>query len=625
MALNIHQFKITQLINILNQPTFFGANWNMVPPGSSESAQKGIWVNKIIRTSSEILKFSILWLLSGKYSLQTKSNRFVEIGVELLHEKLIEISNQFELIADLDVKYEIQSCFNRNVLFVFNTQIKRKLLYFERDIKNQFQLEANETIVRGVLKDDQINNIDQDVKAYLRGFLCVFNVTYIEHFKYESRRTVIRELLLIGHEIKSLSIDEDLKKAVGVKVNFLLKKILYREIDGSNSTLTYSFFDGDDITLDLDIEIDDNLQEWDDIIRVHYGIDTHYKIKQRKRARECENENAKFQYFHAKMKILKDDKKDEKGAFALIEDFRKKDESRFLVDNYAFKITESYLFNNCISLKLEDQSLKLNDFIILYNDIRNHQNSVQIKNYFPWKKLADSIEKKMEHLSNKLIDQKSFVEFVEFLRLLDKVVENKLEECWNWCKEKKFLPFQFPYRECLSSYKISISGYSDVNLFFLSSFILPIDYKVDDKDRIELKMKRTKYEALKSVYEKLHVVIEEVNDSSDKIKKQERRSIEILAIFSGVALFSVGSIQIFGQNQVGNDPNVYYKFIIAFGYSLALFVILIWLITRDNIRKISIGHIVVILFLFITGFFVIGEAIGGDFLKILNKFSSPKR
>lgn len=611
------KLKIAELIHNLQQPSFFDDNWVDLPSGSDEESQKPIWINKITRASCEILKFSMLWLLSGRYSYLTTSNHFIEFGISRLEEKLMTIPEQIENISDQNIRNEVETSYNINILELFKP-LKRMFIYFGRDIRNQLKFGENKAIVRVFPIEDHIGAIDDDVREYLKAFFHVFDMTRIEHFGYEPSRSTIRELLLIGHGLKISNIDETIKKSVGVKVNFLIKKLLYKDKDSSSSILTYSFLEGDDVELSLDkIEIDTKLTGWDEIIKVHYGIDSDFKSKQRQRMRNCENGTPDYKYFHAKMKILKDDTKDQEHAYFLLNEFKEFNyNSYYLLENYAAKVTESYLFNNCISLKLENQTLELRQFEEIYSEIRNHQNSIQIKNYFPWKRLADSIDRKMENLSNKLTDSEVFNEFKQLLKLLDKVIVNKLDECWSWCKEKKFIPFQFPLNECLSSYTISVEGYSDVNLFLFSSFILPINYKTDDIERMKLKMKCTKFEALRSVYEKLQFVIEEVKESSDKMKKQERRSIEVLAIFSGVALFSVGSIQIFGQKPVADDPNVYYKFILSFGYSLSLFVMLIWLITRDNIKKVSRGHLIIITMLFIFGFLVIGQLLGGDVLQL---------
>ncbi len=612
-----NQLTLSQLFYVFKTPNYFGPNWYIVPSNSSEQDLKGVWVNKVIRTSTEILKFSILWLLSGEYVLINKSvNNSCKSAIDLLLKEVQKISNQFDNITDDNVKYEIQSSFKSNILHVINVHIKRRLVYFERDTKNQFQFADVNLIIRGDLKENQ--EIDQDVRHYLRAFVTVFGLIKIEQELYDTTKETIKNLLIILNEINNTRIEEPLKKAIEVKVNFLLKKIMYRRNGENNDELLYSFLGSDDKKLSIDqLQIPNELESWESIIKVHYGLVNDYKIQQRNRLTECEINNNQFKFFHAKIKILKDDKRDLVDAFLLLEDFKSLEDPIILLDDYASKVTQSYLFNNCISLKCEKDNLSISDLKDIYADIRNHQNSIRIKNYFPWQKLADTISNKMESLSDRLIDKEAYNEFKELLKLLDKIVENKLEECWEWCKSKRFTPVQMPFNECLSEYKIKIDNYPEVKLFFFSSFILPINYQQDGKARIELKLTRTKFDALKAVYEKLQTVVEEVKYASEKMKKQERRSVEILAIFSAVALFSVGSIQIFSRDSIVQDPNVYYKFIIAFGYSLCLFVVLIWLITRDDIRKISKGHIIILLVLFIGGFFILGQAFGGNFINVL--------
>lgn len=61
------------------------------------------------------------------------------------------------------------------------------------------------------------------------------------------------------------------------------------------------------------------------------------------------------------------------------------------------------------------------------------------------------------------------------------------------------------------------------------------------------------------------------------IENSEKKNIEILSIFSAIVLFSFGEIQMF-QRLEGNEI---FKFSLLFAYSLIMFVLVIWLITRD--------------------------------------------
>ena len=77
-------------------------------------------------------------------------------------------------------------------------------------------------------------------------------------------------------------------------------------------------------------------------------------------------------------------------------------------------------------------------------------------------------------------------------------------------------------------------------------------------------------------------------DIKNRMEKADRRSIEILGIFAAIVLFSAGGIQIFRfENITIVDA---FKFMLCFSYSLVLFIFLIWLITRENIRSVTWIH-----------------------------------
>src|SRR5690606_10611201 len=231
--------------------------------------------------------------------------------------------------------------------------------------------------------------------------------------------------------------------------------------------------------------------------------------------------------------------------------------------------------------------------------------------------------KQMDGLLNDLVDKSKYQRFKALLQLYSKAL-SKFEETLKWSRIKHFLPFQMPFSECQSEYQVEIKGYLVVKLFFFSSFLLPLNYSQVSKSKDELRLRKLKYDTLDSVYDKLQHVVEDVNESSEKMRKQERRSVEILAIFAAIALFSMGSIQIFSNQAVINDPHVYYRFIMAFGYSLSLFVLLIWIITRDDIKRVHIFHWIIVALVFVSSCIAIGYFVGDPFFDIITGSGTGK-
>ncbi|MGJ1518602.1 hypothetical protein ACR79N_26735 [Sphingobacterium siyangense] len=174
----------------------------------------------------------------------------------------------------------------------------------------------------------------------------------------------------------------------------------------------------------------------------------------------------------------------------------------------------------------------------LITEVKNQQNKDGVRNYFPWFKLSQTLISKIDQLSENLVDSATYLSFKEYLQLFTNVV-SKFEETYEWSYTKKLIPIQMPFNECQSDYIINADGYKAYKLFFFTAFFLPLDYEELNKSKNFLNLKKVKYETLSSVYDKLQYVVEDVKEASEKMRKQERRSIEILAIFSAVALFSV--------------------------------------------------------------------------------------
>lgn len=611
---------VSKLISSLDTK-FFVNNWLEVPPAEAyfEEAKEMIVLN-IISAANEILKYYHLLFLSGEYILMDTEDDFVKID-KYLNIKGFEIDE----IEDEQLKLELQTKFQDNLIYPFNRHIRPIITYFIRDLNIQLNLEYKQGIFRG----DKITDSDGDASVldYIASFKRLITILRFEHFGNCLKDDLLRDLLIIRKEFDYFSINDALKNAIYVKVSFFLKKILYRRslsnVDMTVPEYIYSFDQQDDTVLKLEnIDIDPSLDEWDNLIKMHYGLIDQYKVKQRKRKKEIEAKLPKdylYKDYHGLIKIFKDDTKRLDQARNLLASFQDRLGSELIINQYSYACTGAYLFNNYISLKCESKSISIEEFKDLFFEIRNRQNSDDVRNYFPWLKLAQTMSDQIDKISAQLSDPDKYELFTEMLALFSNVID-KIQETYSWSNYKKFIPIQLPFDECLSNYMIKLDNYDEVRLFFFSSFVLPLDYDNVLLDKDLLVSKKRSYKELLTVYDRLQYVVGEVADVSEKMRKQERRSVEILAIFSAMALFSVGSIQIFGNQSVKDDPNVYYKFIMSFGYSLCLFVLLIWIITRDNIKKVQLYHWILIVIILVGTCFAIGYFVGSPISTFISHF-----
>lgn len=587
---------------------YFGELW-IENASSSDIEDQAYASQNIIDGSVEILKFFHLYLLSGEYLfLKTADPDFSE-----LQDYLSDIPDEIENAAKKNghtSENKFQDLYKTHVLEVVRKIIIPHLKHLHKDLMIQFELEFKEKLFRRIEPIPK-KRLYKGVRDYIRSFEITLSLTNIEHSEYELEYSLVRKLLEYLDELSDLLIEDNLKKAVSYKIQFLIKKLLYAEKLSDPTSrypdLIYSFGKKEEDTLlTLDsIQLPEDFKSWETTIKIHYELVENHDHLQRKKWRKIEKKKEGYSYsdFHCLIKSYKDDTSDIQKTRELISKFEKGTTvGRIPVayHDYAKACTNSYLRNNLFSLRCKRQKKKKKDSVdyqALFNDIDNVQKTDGIQNYFPWLKLGKTISSLCKELSSDLIEEERLAVFDEFVNLLNQT-QKKLDNALNWSLLKKFIPIQLSFEECKSNYLIKLDEYDSVPLFFFTSYILPMDYDSIENDCLDIKENLREFRSLSTVHHQLRGLILETAEISERTRKQERRSVEVLAIFSAMALFSIGSIQILGNQTVAADPNFYFKFILALGYSLALFVLLIWIITRENIRKIHWFHWILIFIVF---------------------------
>ncbi|HIY76401.1 MAG TPA: hypothetical protein H9825_09075 [Candidatus Sphingobacterium stercorigallinarum] len=615
-------FSSNTLIELL-EGQHFQSTWLKNSKGEvPNQSDSGLVANTIIGAGTEIAKFFQLLFLSGEYLNLLDHEE--ESYFDEIEKYLNEHGNSIEELEEGPEKYKIQEIFRGNIILPFTNLIRPLSTYLLRDVRSQLNLEYTTDIFRGERSWYDSTKVDDVLHHHFISFQIVIRIIRSEHFGYSLTNDLIRNLVIYYGESRAISIDTVLKEAISVKVDFLLKKLLYRaENDPQDSLeprMIYSFDRQEDKTVDLEsIVIHESLSEWERLIKVHYGLLKNFKSEQRKRRKVIEKKS-KEDYvtldFHGLIKIYKDDSKNFQLANELYQSFSARQSNGSTFNKYSNEVSGSYLFNNIVSLECEIGDFTVDKAKELFSKIKNKQNEDEIRNYFPWEKLATKLNDILSGLSRELVENDKLKSFNGFLDVFAATLK-KLEEAYRWSQNKKLVPIQPNFAECQSPYIIKLDNYPDIKLFFFSSFMLPLDYKRVSSNITELEEKYKSFTSLKTVYSRLISVVSEMKDVTEKMRKQERRSIEILAIFSAVALFSVGSIQIFGVESIQGDPHVYYRFILAYGYSLALFVLLIWIITRENLRKVFWFHWTIVILVFLGTLIAVGYANGASIFKFI--------
>jgi heme/copper-type cytochrome/quinol oxidase subunit 4 len=190
----------------------------------------------------------------------------------------------------------------------------------------------------------------------------------------------------------------------------------------------------------------------------------------------------------------------------------------------------------------------------------------------------------------------------EFTLHYEKVTSyiEKFQEDIEWCRYFGFVTsLSDPHS---NSYEIKYTDKNNIHysqkICLVSGETDPIDYNYENKllerykiEILQLKQKHEfeyQLEKLKHKYDefnskttdittsferKLENSKKAITSTMDKLKDSEKNSVQILGIFSAIALFTTGSISFFKDNILSASEAV--AFILGYGFVLALFIIVL--------------------------------------------------
>ncbi|MPM15351.1 hypothetical protein SDC9_61720 [bioreactor metagenome] len=306
-----------------------------------------------------------------------------------------------------------------------------------------------------------------------------------------------------------------------------------------------------------------------------------------------------FNYF-VLIKHYKDDHKSTKLLNKLYSRFSK-DYNLFVsdpvnseCDKYAWKIARHYFLNNLLSVHASNNDLTGAESLMTRIEIS--QAETGIKNYFSYLKYFQLLVREAEKLFHNYDKGQDIYLIIEKIRNC----YSHLKENVSWSHFNFPLPFQLETKEC-------VDDTDHQHVFLYSSYILPIHYvSVENEfqkagnDLIFNERFESYFAALKKVY----------NDSEEikkEVKRNDRKSMETLTIFTAVISFLIGNGYIFGN--ISN--NAYFlPLSLTFNFGIGLFVLLMYLINNDfQIKKRKYYHIAVgiliALFISASTFFII--------------------
>lgn len=445
-------------------------------------------------------------------------------------------------------------------------------------------LENTELNVRGkhwIISEHSVNNTDFSRLADF--FSGVVELTILDH-KLSVDKQTIKKLLKIYDLYKNE--DFELVKFFKEKCIFLIKKI-YLSISEDEKKEKYSFNVSDerleDIIENFKFTI---LKEHDDVCAIHtevhiQGIKKSNKLKKRyMEVISNANVNLNTKDYFTLIKYYKETNENVSQIKNLISSFQSFSMSGLLessFDKRAAYTIENYLYNNELSLRIKTNNFSYKDIDSEIEKIETLQEKVKVYNYFPYYKLATFVCGLLDKESRDELPNLAF--FNDLLKKLDKIII-LLISSFKWCRAVKFIPYQTTYND--SCVKVKILNIGEIDCFFASSFILPINYS-EERGRIDnIVSQKEKFHFIYDILEIHQKNKGEIVEIRQQVENAEKKNIEVLSIFAAIALFAIGNIQIFSKISTLHAGII---FMLSFGYCLTIFVLLIWFVTRDRAFK----------------------------------------
>lgn len=379
------------------------------------------------------------------------------------------------------------------------------------------------------------------------------------------------------------------------KCKFLIKKVLY-SIDDSHSLR----FQNQDFHYNSDQFSTRYFSSLEKQLEYHSGA-TPFSV-----VGEATDLSTKLSDYYTLVQVYKDDDKNRKQIEDLIKDFRERcyTEQRLgsadTFNKRALHLAYNYLINNELSLEVvqankisqlgskksdERFTQRLQEISSSLEEIEAIQNKTGVVNYFPFLKMSKLIS---EHVARLI--QREDVDYGEIIEPLVSDLETYLDKTiakCKQCREQNFIAYQLSYKECI----VDLSLHADSPLqsvLLASSYILPLDYTPIEQKVEALRRDLYKYQTIVGVQQSINHEKKAIQNIKKEFNELNKKSIEIISIFAAIVVFSAGSIKIFEIEGITFQDGL--KFMLCFSYCLILFVFLIWLVTRENIRAVSILH-----------------------------------
>ncbi len=535
---------------------------------------------EIFEFPEKIIDRFYLSVLSGEYLVDESYDEKLERINKLIGDsggispENIELINSIKQIRSLITQYRhfilrINTKYSKpERIELFNTFTDRDDSYFYETSNDEIDIKC------GLFKD------------------IILGITYYDHnLSLKVDQDSFKEILYFLSRIsETKEVTGPVKALSEAKCKILLYKLAKRiEQDDKKYYYTHNLSD-------KEFEIKDNIPVYykdfiDDIDLQYYddfenNKDQNRFVKYCNKILEVSNSELALTDAHALVKYHKDVLQNGEDVLKdLCEKLKQtSSKSNFKCDQRAKTVSYHYLLNNHFSYivnKCEENHTKI---INELKEIVQRQKVDDVENYFPFLRYTEYLISTLDQeFSNDIIDSSTIKIFLEAFEENYKILMNKYE----WCYDRDFLAYMPSYNECIKIEKIEGHEYK---LFIASAFVLPINYAQVKRQIDELFQRFTKYKLLfdvklfqdkknQELENTIDKVTREFSNIEERVKDSERKNIEILGIFAAIVLFTMSNIQIFSKIDYVKDAIL---FMLIMAYCMCMFIVVIWLITRDK-------------------------------------------
>lgn len=527
--------------------------------------------------------------VSGEYVNKTEPD--FEAIIKDIHTKVGEV---ITLLSDQDAKEESKTLLNavnyiRRDLDLYKLQVH----LFWKSVNNP----RARFIDYDIINDDNAEITDdniQDIKLLSDIFHANLNLVLIDReFCFHEQLFLI--LNRVSHKLQKYknNINIEYIDILLHKCHILLAKFNYKNnID--NLLQSYNYYNGKDEQVSMTVTgaISERLQS------IYTNNIKAYKHTISRLYQENPDGLKTFFDFFVKCHYFKNIAKNE----ALLQDLINKFESfqKNITHSFDKKNASSCLnfLHNCrLSFILKQKDTSSTTVWSEALKIQSIQDSTNIRNYFPFLKIAEWYS---AYLSKQIEETDDANDLVSIL--------HNFEDCLTRAEEYLidskgaagcFIPFKPSFQECLEDYKLGTT--ESAKIFISSSYVVPVDYEKEEirikklqSDLIKLKAIIEAKKSLdsvilkvkaenKSLQEEVRLLKQASMAETEKItntvqfdlKENQKNNIQILAIFAGIVIFASGTIQIFKGASNIKDATI---FMLLFASALSIISLSIWLL-----------------------------------------------